>query len=116
MKNQRFLVRLGFALSGIRHAFRSEASFRFQCGAAVALVVLLAVLRPPAVWCAILLVNAALVLAAELFNTALEHVIDRLHPEKHPAIAAAKDCAAGAVLIFSTTSLLVFLAFIRSYY
>ncbi len=40
-------------------------------------------------------------------NTALEHLADRLHPELHPSIRAAKDCAAAAVLIASIAAVLI---------
>ncbi len=39
-----------------------------------------------------------LVTGAELMNTALEHLADRVTREKDPEIAAAKDAAAGGVL------------------
>ena len=45
--------------------------------------------------------------AAELLNTALEHLADRLHPEQHPTIQAAKDCAAAAVLVASLAAVLI---------
>lgn len=38
------------------------------------------------------------VLAAEAMNTALEALADAVHPERHPLVGRAKDCAAGAVL------------------
>jgi hypothetical protein len=50
----------------------------------------------------------ALVLAAELANTALEHLLDGLHPEQAEFVRIAKDCSAAAVLVFSTTSVAVF--------
>ena len=114
MKNQSFPKRLSYSLQGIRTAWRLEASFRFQSLMALAVVALLVVLRPPAVWWALLLLNCGLVLAAELFNTALEHALDHLHPELHPAIKVSKDCAAGAVLIFSLGAVGTFLAFLWS--
>jgi diacylglycerol kinase (ATP) len=114
MKNQPFHRRLSFSLQGIRTAWRQEASFRFQGRAAFGVVALLILLRPAAIWWALLLLNCGLVLAAELFNTALEHALDHLHPEIHPAIKVSKDCAAGAVLIFSLSSLGTFLAFLWS--
>ncbi len=49
-----------------------------------------------------------MVLAAELFNTALEHALDGLHPEQAPFVRVAKDCAAGAVLVLSACAALVF--------
>lgn len=114
MKNQPFLARLSYSLQGIQTAWKREASFRFQSLMAAAVVVLLAAVRPSAVWWALLLMNCGLVLAAELFNTALEHALDHLHPEIHPAIKVSKDCAAGAVLVFSLSSVGTFLAFLWS--
>ncbi len=114
MKNQPFPKRLSYSLQGIRTAWRLEASFRFQSMMALAVVGLLLGLRPAAIWWALLLLNCSLVLAAELFNTALEHALDHLHPELHPAIKVSKDCAAGAVLIFSFSAVLTFLAFLWS--
>lgn len=48
---------------------------------------------------AVLLLTFAAVLCAEAFNTALEHLCNKVSPQKHPLIRNAKDCAAGAVLI-----------------
>jgi|APFre7841882654_1041346.scaffolds.fasta_scaffold266289_2 diacylglycerol kinase (ATP) len=112
MKNQPFPKRLSYSLQGIRTAWRQEASFRFQSLMAFAVVALLIVLRPPAIWWALLLMNCGLVLAAELINTALEHALDHLHPEIHPAIKVSKDCAAAAVFIFSLSAVGTFLAFL----
>ena len=114
MKNQPFLQRLSYSLQGIRTAWKLEASFRFQSLMAVGVVAVLIGLRPPAIWWALLLMNCGLVLAAELINTALEQTLDHLHPEIHPAIKVAKDCAAGAVLIFSLSAVGTFLAFLWS--
>ena len=111
LKNQPFLKRLGFAVHGIAVAWRSEASFRQQSVAAVAVLLILIWRRPAMVWWALMLINCGMVLAAELFNTALEHLIDHLHPARHPAIQFAKDCAAGAVLVLSLTGVGVFIAF-----
>ena len=98
-KNQRFRARLGFALRGLAQALRTEASLRLQALAGAAALVVLLVLRPPAVWWALVLLASAAVVAAELFNTAIEHLADLLHPQQSPAIRLVKDCAAAAVLI-----------------
>lgn len=111
-KNRPFRERLGFAWNGIASAWRAEPSFRWQVVAAVAVVALLFFFRPPAFWWATFLLLAVLIPAAELFNTAIERVIDRLHPEYHPDLAIAKDCAAAAVLLLSIGAVLIFLVFI----
>ncbi|MCG5078663.1 diacylglycerol kinase [Paraburkholderia tagetis] len=99
MTKRTFLQSVGDALAGVSATWRTQRNFRIQAGLAAALPVGLAWLRPPLVLCVLCLVMAMLVLAAELFNTALERLADHLHPEHHPAIGAAKDCAAGAVLL-----------------
>jgi len=78
---------------------------------ASAAVALLLVSRPEPMWWAIFFLVISAVLAAELFNTALEHVIDRLHPEVHPLIAQSKDCAAAAVLLLSVAAIGIVIAF-----
>ncbi|NMM35897.1 MAG: diacylglycerol kinase [Glaciimonas sp.] len=112
MKNQSFRRRLGFAMQGVTIAWRGEKSFRQQCIVALGVVFILLWRRPALVWWALLLLNCGLVLAAELFNTALEHALDHLSPERHPAIQVAKDCGAGAVLLLSLTGVCVFIAFL----
>ena len=98
-KNQRFRARLGFALRGLTQALRTEASLRVQALACVAALLVLLVLRPPAVWWALVMLASAAVLAAELFNTAIEHLADLLHPQQSPGIRLVKDCAAAGVLV-----------------
>lgn len=112
MKNQVFYKRMAFAAQGIVVAFRSESSFRVQCVASLVVLATLAWSKPPMIWWAMLLLNCGLVLAAELFNTALENLIDHLHPTLHPSIKIAKDCAAGSVLVLSISAVCVFFAFL----
>ncbi|MBL8739102.1 MAG: diacylglycerol kinase family protein [Planctomycetes bacterium] len=51
-------------------------------------------------WCALLLA-CGLVVAAELGNTAVEWLADRVTRDREPAIRDVKDAAAGAVLAAS---------------
>jgi undecaprenol kinase len=107
MKNRSLWYRLRFAWAGIASAWANERSFRTQIGFAIVLPVVLLLLHVSAIWWATCLIIVALVLAAELFNTALEALSDHLHPEAHPAIKVAKDSAAGAVLVLSAAALFV---------
>ena len=101
MKGRPFRQRMRFAVAGLIEAWRREASFRTQVIlAAVAVVVALA-LRPGLAWTAVVAVAIALVLACEMINSALEAVIDHLHPDAADPIRRAKDMAAGAVLVAS---------------
>lgn len=107
MKNRPLHERLGFAAEGLRTGWVRERSFRTQSLAALAALLLLVVLRPSAIWWALVAVVAAMVLALELLNSAVEGVIDLLHPGLHPEIKAIKDMIAGAVLIVSIAALIV---------
>jgi len=112
VKNRPFRERLGFALDGIRTGWLREGSFRTQTGIAALAAVGLIVLRPAPLWWAIVAVTVALVLALELLNSAMEAVIDLLHPDIHPSIKVAKDMLAGAVLVISFAALAVGVALV----
>lgn len=66
-----------------------------------AVVVLLAALflRLSPLEFALLALSVLFVLFAELFNTAVEAIVDLVSPEFHPLAKIAKDTAAGAVLL-----------------
>lgn len=98
-KNLAFARRLRFALAGFAHALRAERSVQTQATIFLLVITTLAVFRPAPLWWALVILASVSVLAAELFNTAVEHLADHLHPELHPAIRIVKDCAAAAVLL-----------------
>jgi len=107
MKNHPFHKRVGFALSGIVHAWRFERSFRTHVAFAVLATAALVVIRPAPIWWGIFVLTIGAVLAAELINAALEALVDHLHPELHPQIKIVKDMAAGGVLVLAVCSLLI---------
>jgi len=86
-------------LAGLWHAVRAENSVKIQLGVFILVLLALLVLRPSPVWWALVMLASSGVMAAELLNTAVEHLADHLHPEVHPSIRIVKDCAAAAVLI-----------------
>jgi diacylglycerol kinase (ATP) len=98
-KNQAFLRRLGFALAGLRTGMRAEHSLRFQAAACGGVLVALCMFKPEPIWWAVTGLASALVIMAELLNTAIEHLVDHLHPDAHPRIGVVKDVAAAAVLM-----------------
>ena len=103
----RLLASFGFALTGLRYAFRTEANFRIHTIISLAVIVIgLGMQLEPIEW-AVLIVTIMIVLAAELMNTALEATLDRVGVEHHPLAKVAKDTAAGAVLISAGGAVLV---------
>jgi len=112
MKNLSFFKRLGFAIVGMRAAWYRERSFRTQVlmGTSAIMVVLMMGASPQ--WLAIISITIAVVLAAELFNSSLEGLIDHLHPEIHQEIKVVKDIAAAGVLLVSIGAVTVGVLFL----
>lgn len=104
MKNQPFYKKLSNAFSGILFTLRTENNFRIQISITIIIFLSLLYIQPNLLWCALILLCVALVLAAELINTAL---LDYLHPEIHREIGKVKDIMAGMVLLLSFTAVLV---------
>jgi diacylglycerol kinase len=111
MKGHRFTDRLGFAWAGLRTAWRTEKSLRTHALATLGVTVALLLTRAPPLWWALMALTVALVMAAELLNTAIEALADHLHPQRHDAIRFTKDVAAAAVLVTSMGALVVGAAF-----
>ena len=109
-KNRLFAMRLRFACSGVAHGLRSERSLRTQSLSMLAVLLVLAAVRPAPIWWAIVVFAGTTVLAAELFNTAVERLADHLHPDIHPEIRIVKDCAAAGVLLTSGGAVAVAIA------
>ncbi len=88
----------GFAFRGLRVLFR-EPNARIHAVATFTVVALGWAVRLDArEWCLIAL-SVSSVLAAEAFNTALEHLANAVSREENPLIGAAKDVSACAVLL-----------------
>lgn len=97
----------GFALSGLRHAFRNEHNMWIHAAAGVLAATLGLHFEISSMeWIAVL-ICIGLVLMAEIFNTALEHICNLVQPDHDPRVAVIKDLAAAAVLTISITSLIV---------
>lgn len=92
------------AFRGIFMMIRSERNFRLEIAAFLVnlfLIFYLHLSTPDAVL--ILLVSSG-VLAAEIFNTAIEKICDIIQPEFDSRIGFIKDISAGAVLLMAAIS------------
>ncbi len=84
---------------GLAWAVSSQANLRFHLLAAAVVLVAALLFHFTALEFVGLVLCFAVVIGAELFNTALEVLIDYAWPERHPMIGRAKDVAAAAVLM-----------------
>lgn len=91
----------GYALHGLRIAWREEANIRIEVAFAFLAAALGVAFEISATEWLVLFVWFALVLSAEALNTALEELCDMLRTTHDPHVAKIKDLAAAAVLIAS---------------
>lgn len=106
MNARKFVHSFGYAIEGIVAALK-EQNLRFHVLAA--LVVFSASIWTGISiieWCIIILVVFGM-FTLELLNSAIERVVDLASPNIHPLAKAAKDIAAGAVLVFSVASVII---------
>lgn len=72
---------------------------RRHFAAALALLLLVLLLRVTPLEFTVLTISVCFVLFAELMNTSIEVIVDMVKPEFHPLAKIAKDVAAGGVLV-----------------
>jgi diacylglycerol kinase len=96
--------RFGFAIRGFCETLRREPSMRVHAAAAAAVAGMAWWLRVSALEAAVLLLAVGLVISAEVMNTAVERLADRVCREQDEVIRIAKDAAAGAVLVAAVTA------------
>lgn len=87
-----------YAIEGFISSFKTERNMKIHV-LAMALVVILGIYLKlsPIEWC-IIVISIALVISAELFNTAIETLVDMVSPERNPNAKLVKDISAAAVL------------------
>ena len=90
---------------GFKAAWRHEAAFRQEALLAIVLIPLGLWLGKTGVECALLAGSVLLVPLAELTNSAIETVVDRIGMERHELSGRAKDM--GSAIVFLACSLTV---------
>lgn len=103
----RFARGFVYAYNGIRAAIREERNFRFHLCAALYAFVAAYWAQLPAVEIALIALCVAAVLALELVNSAIERAVDKPDTTHWWTAGAAKDMAAGAVLVMAIGTVIV---------
>jgi diacylglycerol kinase len=94
------------AFRGLSVAYKTQPNFRLHLLATVVALALGVFIRISLGEWAALIIVIALVLGAELFNTALEFLADRITTDQDPLIGKAKDISAAAVLVLALAAAL----------
>lgn len=122
MKKHNLLYSFYYAFRGIITAIKEERNMKIHVSIAT-LVVILGLLLPLSKieWFSIIII-ISLVISAEIFNTAIETVVNLVSPKYNEFAKKAKDLSAGAVLVLAICSVIIgliifmpkFLLFFRS--
>jgi diacylglycerol kinase len=96
-----------YAFDGIVYSFLSQRNMKIHSVAAAGALIAAWYAGLSPVEIAVLVLAIAGVFTAELFNTAVETVVDMVSPEQHRLAKVAKDVAAGAVLVMAIAAVLV---------
>ncbi len=104
---KRIIRAFGFSMKGLKAAWQHEAAFRQESMLAI-------IMLPLSIWLArslqellLLIVPIFLVLIAEIINSALEAVVDRISDEHHELAGRAKDMGSAAVFLGLTLTAIV---------
>ena len=118
MKPRNFIESANLAMEGILYAAKTQKHMRYHLWAAGAIILISLLLGVTRLEFLILSFIILLVLLSEIFNTAIEAIIDLVSPEFNPLAKIAKDVAAGAVFMVSlgavVTGYLILYPYIKS--
>lgn len=102
-----------YAIQGIFTSFKTEKNMKIHIFIMLLVIVAGLVLKISKLEWIICIILFSIVIAGELFNTAIETVVDMVMPEKNEKAKIAKDVSAGAVLVLAIGSIIIgFMIFI----
>ena len=105
-----------YAIEGIISSFKTERNIKIHISAMIIVIICGILLKLDKIeWC-IIIIAIVTVISAELFNTAIETVVDMISPEKNEKAKLAKDIAAGGVLVIAIGSAIIGLIIFKSHF
>ena len=112
---RQLLRKFSFAWDGFKAAVRSEQSIRIELAVSVAVVLAGGFLRLTQWEWLFVIAAIGVVISIELLNTAIEKMLDLLHPARHDSVKFIKDVSAAAVLVSSLAAVIVGLIIFSRY-
>ena len=107
MKNKKLINSFKYAFSGVISAFKTERNMKIHVSVMI-LVILCGIIFKLETWEWIVCICLfALVIGGELFNTAIEIVVDLAMPKINDKAKKSKDIAAGGVLVLAIGSAII---------
>ena len=102
-----------YATQGIFTSFKTEKNMKIHILIMLLVIVAGILLKISKLEWIICIILFSIVIAGELFNTAMETVVDMVMPDKNEKAKIAKDVSAGAVLVLAIGAAIIgFMIFI----
>ena len=95
----KFIKSCGWAMHGLRTVWQEEVNFRIEIGISLAVIALGIYFKFITLEWIILIACIGAVLAAEIVNTAVEDLCNKVEPNHDPLIGKVKDMMGGFVLL-----------------
>lgn len=113
MKNKKIINSFKYAFTGIKSAIKTERNMKIHITIALIVTVLGLIFKLNSFEWIVCFSCFALVIGGEMFNTAIEIVVDLAMPRINENAKRAKDISAGAVLVLAISSAIIgFIIFI----
>lgn len=96
-----------YAIEGFISSFKTERNMKLHVLAMILVIILGLIFKLTKIEWFICIILIALIISAELFNTAIETIVDMISPEKNDKAKLAKDISAAAVLALAIAALII---------
>ena len=112
---RRFIKSWKYSWDGLSYAYQNEQSMLIHFIVSIFAIILGLYFGFTTTEWIIIGLTLSVVLVAELFNTAIEAVVDMVTLEIHPLAKIAKDCGSAATFICSSVGFLIYTAILLPY-
>lgn len=107
VKTKKLANSFKYAMQGFISSFQTERNMKIHIFIMLCVVILGFYLKISETEWMLCILSIAVVIAGELFNTAIETVVDMVMPYKNEKAKLAKDVAAAAVLVLAVGAALI---------
>lgn len=105
-----------WAINGLHIVWREEVNFRIETGIAIVVIFLGVCLNFSINEWVIIVICIGAVLAAEMLNTAIEDLCDKVEPNTDSMIGKIKDIMGGFVLLISLCTAIIGIFIVLSHF
>lgn len=107
VKTKKLINSFKYAIEGIIASFKTERNMKLHVMAMILVILLGFFAKLSKLEWMICIILFTIVIAGELFNTAIETTVDIAMPQKNEKAKLAKDVSAGAVLIIAIGAFII---------